>query len=150
MKTLTSLSFACLLFSFCFSAQAIAAFPRDLVCETNSGVEIALKSNNSLWTDNGGNHKVTLDVDGSLDMPAAWVNNRATHTRGNDQGLREYIFTSVSGETFHVSLEFHAPFGQATGIKAFKVRSVNVQFFRSQRSLSSDVCKVVFYQRTEI
>jgi|GEM_PF-6842745 len=151
MKYFKSLSLVCLISTFCFSANAIPSFPRDLKCTTSAGVEITLKSNNSLWTQSqNSRYKVTLDVDGNVDMPTSWTNNRATHTRGNDTGVREYIFNSLTGESFFVTLEFTAPFGKATGIKSFRVRSNSIQFDHTQSSLRGDVCNVTFYSRTNI
>lgn len=149
MKSLAILVATIGLVMISLTAQARPMFPRDLKCETESGSILTLKSNNSLWSENR-DHKVSFLVDHSSEMPAIWTNLKATHTRGNDTGIREYIFLSKDGENFHVTLQFYAPFGQAVGIKNFSVRSQSIQFSHSQRRLRSNVCNVTFYSRVDI
>jgi hypothetical protein len=140
-------------FSFGLSAYGVPAFPRDLVCDIGSQQTVTLKSNNSFWSHaENGKYSVSLVIDsdaGQEVLSVAQVNNEAQRTRGNDAGLREYIFVSEEGEEFFVQLEFNAPSGQATGLKKFRVFSLSLSFEHSQRTLNG-ICDVIFYGRTEI
>jgi hypothetical protein len=140
-------------FSFAFSAYAVPAFPRDLVCDISPEQTVTLKSNNGFWSyAENGKYSVSLVIDsnaGQEILSVARVNSEAQKTRGNDKGNRKYVFVSEEGTEFYVELEFNAPFGRATGLKKFRVISPNLQFEHSQPTLNG-ICDVNFYGRIEI
>ncbi|MDZ4662677.1 MAG: hypothetical protein SGJ18_13775 [Pseudomonadota bacterium] len=134
-----------------FETHADPAFPRDLTCVTNSGDQITLSSNNGQWSQaqNGRyNVKLLVTQGGQTEtLAVSSVNNRAQHVRGNDEGLREYVFISKNGEEVKLSLEFNAPYGLATSIKTFLgVTSAGAVLVDAKR----DSCEVIFYDRIEI
>jgi hypothetical protein len=154
MKQLLSMS---IFSAFIFTSQiasAIPSFPRDLVCRNRAGTEITLSSNNSFWSHaENGRYSVELiidDIDDGIQvLNLTSANDKARHTRGNDQGNRRYVFESDSGQKFQVELEFVAPHGQATAIKIFEVKSSKLNFKHTQTG-SDGNCRVVFHPRTEI
>ncbi|MEQ1665425.1 MAG: hypothetical protein ABL927_08630, partial [Bdellovibrionales bacterium] len=97
------------------NAIAVPSFPRELSCHFD-GQGFVLKSNNSLWSQAlNSRYHVQLQINlpnGAGDVAkASWANDVASSTRGNDQGLRQYVFTGSNGEKYFVELEFNTPFG---------------------------------------
>ena len=132
-------------------AHAIPSYPRDLECETNEGLRITLSSNNGFWSQaENGRYSTTLSIGNSAKINPVWINFKSGHTRGNDVGERQYIFSNIDGETFFVQLEFKAPYGEAVGIQNFSVMSSKIQFSHSQPRLKGEVCNVKYYPRIEI
>ncbi len=149
MKKLAMIGFAVLGLSS--AAHADPAFPRDLKCVTSSG-EVTLRSNNGFWSyaQNGRyNVQLLITQNGQTEtLKVASVNNEAQRVRGNDQGLRKYLFVSQDGEpAVSLSLEFNAPYGVATSIKTFLgTTSTGETLVDANR----DSCEVIFYPRIEI
>ncbi len=132
---------------FGFESHAIPAFPRDLSCATAAGGQVTLKSNNGFWSQaQEGRYNVQLLV-GTDVLSPIFVNNVAQRVRGNDEGLREYVFASDTGGQVSLSLEFNAPYGAATSIKTFRGVTATGDVLVDA---SRDTCEVIFYPRTEI
>jgi hypothetical protein len=152
MKNLLALSLLVLsVTTISLNAEAIPSYPRDLTCLSAQGAQVQLQSNNGFWSlAQNGRYYVQLLVrqNGLTEIAiATYVNSQAQATRGNDQGIRKYVFTTSTGATYSVVLEFIAPFGLAKGIKTFTVTgpqsNINID-------ASIDSCSVKFYPRIEI
>lgn len=149
MKKMTLIALAVMGMSFV--AHADPAFPRDLKCATGTG-EVTLKSNNGFWSHaQNGRYNVQLLVtqDGQTETWSVLsVNDVAQRVRGNDQGLRQYVFKNSDATRFvALALEFNAPYGVATSIKTFLgTTSTNETLVDANR----DSCEVIFYSRIEI
>ncbi len=154
MGKIVSGLFGLLVLCTSFYAHARLTSARDLACDLESGSRVTLKSNNSLWSvweSEKFNVELILENESGSEeiLKTIWTNEKAAHTRGNDQGERQYIFTSERGEEHFVALEFHAPFGVAEGIKLFRVLSTSLQFEHKQDSLSGK-CTVVYHAPSNI
>lgn len=150
--TMLSLTFLGLtIVGFGSEADAIPAFPRDLTCVTISGKQVTLRSNNGFWSQaQNGRYKVELLITqegNTTALSVNAVNNEAQRVRGNDEGLKEYIFLSESGEAVSLSLEFNAPHGLATSTKKFVGVTASGEILVDA---NRDSCDVIFYPRTEI
>lgn len=136
------------------NAHAVTTSPRDLTCDVGAGTRVVLKSNNGLWAvwkDSKFNVDLQIEQGNGVveQLTVAWANEKAQLTRGNAQGVREYIFVSPEGKEYFVTLEFHAPFGVAEGIKMFRVLSTSLQFEHSQPSLNGK-CNVVYHELVDL
>jgi hypothetical protein len=138
--------------SISLNALAIPSFPRELSCQSTADLSIVkLQSNNGFWSiaENGRyNVALVISKNGSTEIATAkWTNANAKITRGNDAGLKQYVFTTTSGTEYQVNLEFFAKFGQATGLKIFTVTStpsdINID-------AAADDCGIQLFPRIEI
>ncbi|OQW49144.1 MAG: hypothetical protein A4S09_03515 [Proteobacteria bacterium SG_bin7] len=149
MKKLAMIGLAVLGMSF--ESYADPAFPRDLKCMTASG-EVTLQSNNGFWSyAQNGRYNVQLLVTqrGQTEtLSVLSVNNVAQRVRGNDVGLRQYVFASKDGkQVVSLALEFNAPYGLATSIKTFLGTANTGEVLVDA---NRDSCEVIFYPRIEI
>lgn len=136
-----------LIASSAVSSYAGPSFPRDLTCSTPAGDQVQLVSNNGFWAqaENGKYHvELVLKLKGnqSETLSPVFVNEAAQLTRGNDEGLKQYVFQGAQGNDVFVELEFVTSHGVATTIKKFQVFSSDFQLLFDQNA--SGACQLKY------